>query len=105
MAKTILGRFESLGSAQAAVRDLAESGIAQEDIGFMADQGHELPGTAHLNESEGTAEAAAFLISVAADDGERADLAAAVLQQHGATEIDRRDTEWKKQGWNGRFVA
>ena len=105
MAKTVIGLIDNLGKAQAAVRDLVLCGFAQEDVGFMADQGREVSGTAHLNESEGTAEAAAILISVAADDGERADLAAAVLQQHGATEIDRRDAEWKKQGWKGRFEA
>jgi hypothetical protein len=103
MAKTVIGLIDNLGEAQAAVRELVESGIAQEDVGFVADQRHELPGTAHLNESEGMADAAKFLIGVAADDGERAHLAVAILQRHGATEIDQRDTEWKKQGWNGRF--
>jgi hypothetical protein len=104
MAKTILGRFESLGSAQAAVRDLAENGIAQEDIGFMADQGHELPGTAQLNESEGMDATASFVISVAADDAKAA-LACEVLSRHGAADIDQRDADRKKQGWKGRFEA
>jgi hypothetical protein len=104
MAKTILGRFESVGSAQAAVRELAESGIAQEDIGFMADQGHELPGTAQLNESEGMDGTASFVISVAADDA-RAALACEVLSRHGAADIDQRDADRKKQGWKGRFEA
>ena len=103
MAKSVIGLIDNLGKAQAAVRELVKSGFAQEDVGFMADQRHEVPGTAHLNESEGMAEAAAFLISVAADDDERAALAAAVLERHGAKEIDRRDAEWKKQGWKGRF--
>ena len=105
MAKTVIGLIDNLGKAQAAVRDLVESGFAQGDVGFLADQRHEVPGTAHLNESEGMAEAAAFLISVAADDDRRADVAAALLQRHGAREIDRRDAERKKQGWKGRFEA
>ena len=53
MAKTVIGLIDTIDDAQAAVRDLVESGIAQEDIGFMADQRHEVPATAQLNESEG----------------------------------------------------
>ena len=84
MAKTVIGLIDNLGHAQAAVRDLVESGIAQEDVGFMADQGHEVPSTAHLNESEGAGATAAFVITVAADDAARVDLACAILQRHGA---------------------
>lgn len=105
MAKTVIGLIDNLGEAQAAVRDLVENGVAQEDVGFVADQGQGLPGTAQLNESEGAAEAAAFVISVAADDAAGADLAAAILQRHGAVDIDQRDAQWKKQGWKGRFEA
>ena len=46
MAKTVIGRIENLGEAQAAVRELVQNGIAQEDVGFMADQGHGVPSTA-----------------------------------------------------------
>jgi hypothetical protein len=53
MAKTVIGLFDNIGAAQAAVRGLVGNGIAQQDIGFMADQRHEVPSTAHLNESEG----------------------------------------------------
>jgi len=105
VAKTVIGLIDNIGHAQAAVRELVESGIAQQDVGFMADQGREVPGTAHLNESEGSADAAAFLITVAADDAARVDLACAILQRHGAVDIDQRDAEWKKQGWRGRFEA
>ena len=105
MAKTVIGLIDNLGEAQAAVRDLVENGIPQEDVGFVADPGHGLPGTAQLNDSEGAADAAAFLISVAADDAPGADRAAAILLRHGAVDIDQRDAEWKKQGWKGRFEA
>jgi hypothetical protein len=27
------------------------------------------------------------------------------MQRHGATDIDQRATEWKKQGWKGHFDA
>jgi hypothetical protein len=53
VAKTVIGLFDNIGAAQAAVRGLVGNGIAQQDIGFMADQRHEVPSTAHLNESEG----------------------------------------------------
>ena len=105
MAKTVIGLIDNLGEAQAAVRELVASGIAQEDVGFVADQRHEVPGTAHLNEGEGPGDSAAFLISVAADDAARVDLACTILRRHGAVDIDRRDAEWKKQGWKGRFEA
>ena len=90
MAKMVIGLIDNLGEAQAAVRDLVEIGIAQEDVGFMADQRNELPGTAYLNESEGTQGAAAFFITVAVDDAPRSERAAEILQRHGAKDIDQR---------------
>jgi hypothetical protein len=93
VAKTVIGLIDNLGEAQAAVRELVESGIAQEDVGFMADQRHELPGTAYLNESEGMPGAAAFVITVAVDDARRVERAAEILQRHGATDIDQRDAD------------
>jgi len=178
VAKTVIGLIDNIGAAQAAVRDLVESGIAQDDIGFMADQRHEVPTTAHLNESEGALSGAGagaalggmtglalalaplaipgigpilaagpiaaalagagfgalaggviggltrlgvpeetahyyaealrrggIVITVAADEAAQANLAAAILQRHGAVDIDQRAAEWKKQGWKGRFEA
>jgi hypothetical protein len=152
VAKTVIGLIDNIGAAQAAVRDLVASGIAQEDIGFMADQRHDIPGTAHLNEGEGAVAGAqsgtgadglaelahtlvrlagslvsgltnlgvpeeeahhyaeglrrgGILVTVAADQAELADLAGAILQRHGAVDIDQRAAEWKKQGWKGRFEA
>jgi hypothetical protein len=178
VAKTVIGLIDNLGQAQAAVRELVESGIARDDIGFMANQRHELPGTAQLNESEGALAGAGtgaalggmaglalalaplaipgigpilaagpiaaalagaglgalaggliggltslgvpeeeahyyaealrrggILISVAVDKTAQANLAVATLRRHGAVDIDQRATEWKKQGWKGRFDA
>jgi hypothetical protein len=107
MAKTVIGLFDNLAVAQAALRELAGSGIAEHDIGFMADQGHQVPSTAHLNESEGEGadDALGILITVAADQAATAERARAILERHGAADIDERDVEWKKQGWRGRFDA
>ena len=55
-AKTVIGLIDNLGEAQAAVRDLVENGIPQDDVGFVADPGHGLPGTAQLKDSEGAAD-------------------------------------------------
>jgi hypothetical protein len=44
-----------------------------------------------------------ILVSVAADSQAEADSAAEVMRRHGAVDIDERATEWKKQGWKGRF--
>jgi hypothetical protein len=42
---------------------------------------------------------------VAVDQTATADRARAILERHGAADIDERDVEWKKQGWKGRFEA
>ena len=183
MAKTVIGLMDNLDEARAVVRELVESGIARDDIGFMANQKHEIPGTAHLNEAEGQAASGALagagtgaalggaaglalaiaplaipgigpilaagpiiaalagagigavaggliggltrlgvseeeahyyaeavrrggiLVTVAADKKATAQLAVDVMKRHGAVDIDQRATEWKKQGWKGRFEA
>jgi uncharacterized protein (TIGR02271 family) len=46
-----------------------------------------------------------ILVTVAADDEREADDAVAILRRHGAVDIDQRASEWKKQGWKGRFDA
>lgn len=46
-----------------------------------------------------------ILVTVAADDEAEADEAVAILRRHGAVDIEERATEWKKQGWQGRFDA
>jgi hypothetical protein len=46
-----------------------------------------------------------IVVTVAADTGVLADMAVAVMKRHGAVDIDERATEWKKQGWKGRFDA
>lgn len=155
MAKTVIGLMDNLGDAQAVVRELVESGIAQDDIGFMANQKHRLPSTADLNESEGSGTLAGagtgaalggmaglalaagpiaaggligsltnlgvpeeeahyyaeavrrggIVITVAADRAAQAKVAVAIMRRHDAVDIDQRATEWKKQGWKGRFEA
>ena len=46
-----------------------------------------------------------ILVTVAADDQREANEAADILKRHGAVDIEERGTEWKKQGWQGRFDA
>jgi len=103
MAKTVIGIFDNLGAAQAALRELGGSGIAEHDIGFMADQQHEVPSSAHLNESEGAPSDIEILVTVATDRAATTDLARSILRRHGAMDLDEREVEWKKQGWKGRF--
>lgn len=184
MAKTVIGLMDNLGEAQAVVRDLVDSGIEREDIGFMANEKHAVPGTAALNESEGSHVASGaltgagtgaaiggiaglalslaplaipgigpilaagpiaaalagaglgavtggliggltqlgvpeeeahyyaegvrrggILVTVAADSDAEADRAVHIMKRHGAADIDERATEWKRQGWQGRFEA
>ena len=180
MAKTVIALMDNLADAQAVVRELGDAGIRSEDIGFMANQKHEIPATAHLNESEGSGTATGavtgaalggvaglalalapiaipgigallaagpiaaalagagigavaggviggltnlgvpeeeahyyaeavrrggILVTVAADRKALADKAAEIMKLHGAIDIDQRATEWKRQGWQGRFEA
>jgi hypothetical protein len=46
-----------------------------------------------------------ILVTVAADTEAQADKALAILRRGGAVDIDERATQWKKQGWKGRFAA
>ena len=46
-----------------------------------------------------------ILVTVAADDEREADAAAEILRRHGAADIEERASEWRKQGWQGRFEA
>jgi uncharacterized protein (TIGR02271 family) len=46
-----------------------------------------------------------ILVTVAADNDRQADTAVEVMKRHGAVDIDERATQWKKQGWKGRFDA
>ena len=185
MAKTVVGMMENIDEAQAVVRDLVSAGIRREDIGFMANEKHAVPGSAALNESEGQSHAASgalagagagaalgglgglllaaaplaipgigpiiaagpiaaaltgagigavaggliggltnlgvpeeeahyyaegvrrggLLVTVAAEDEALAGKAVGIMRQHGAIDIDERATQWKKQGWKGRFEA
>ena len=184
MSKTVIGLMDNIGEAQSVVKDLVESGIEREDIGFMANQKHAVPESAGLNEGEGSRAASGalagagtgaalggvaglalalaplaipgigpilaagpiaaaltgagigavaggliggltnlgvpeeeahyyaegvrrggILVTVAAESDTQAQTAVTVMQRHGAVDIDERATEWKKQGWKGRFDA
>jgi hypothetical protein len=182
VAKTVIGFMENLQEAQAVVRELIESGIRSEDVGFMANEKHAAPPGSATEAATQTASGAlagagtgaalggaaglalalvplaipgigpilaagaiaaalagagigavaggligaltnlgvpeeeahyyaeamrrgGILVSVAADSKAQAELAEAIMQRHGAIDIDQRATEWKKQGWKGRFDA
>jgi hypothetical protein len=108
MAKTVVALIHDIDEAQSVVRDLVASGFQREDIGFRGNEGHAVPSTAALNESEGSVEDVSsdgIVVAVAAETDAQAQGAVEVMQRHGATDIDQRATEWKKQGWKGRFDA
>ena len=107
MAKTVVALIHDIDEAQSVVHDLVASGIQREDIGFRGNE-HAVPSTAALNESEGSVEEVssdAIVVAVAAETDAQAQSAIQVMKRHGATDIDQRATEWKKQGWKGRFDA
>jgi hypothetical protein len=53
MAKTVIGLMDDLDEARGVVRDLVESGIDRNDIGFMANERHTLPGKTGTDATEG----------------------------------------------------
>ena len=67
MAKTVIGLMDNIDDAQIVVRDLVDRGINHNGIGFMANQQHALPGTAALNESEGSHTASGALSGAGTD--------------------------------------
>ena len=107
MAKTVVALIHDIDEAQSVVHDLVASGIQREDIGFRGNEGHAVPSTAALNETEGSVEESSdgIVVAVAAETDAQAQSAIEVMKRHGATDIDQRATEWKKQGWKGRFDA
>ena len=46
-----------------------------------------------------------ILVTVAAESDAQAERAVHIMKRHGAADIDERATEWKRQGWQGRFEA
>ncbi len=46
-----------------------------------------------------------ILVTVAAESEAQAERAVHIMKRHGAADIDERATEWKRQGWKGRFEA
>jgi hypothetical protein len=46
-----------------------------------------------------------ILVTIAAEDDAQAGTAVGIMRRYGAIDIDQRATEWKKQGWKGRFEA
>ncbi|MGH8669859.1 MAG: hypothetical protein ACREUN_06090 [Burkholderiales bacterium] len=95
MAKTVVGLIHDIDEAQGALHDLVASGIRREDIGFRGNAEHPVPGTAALNESEGSAESHGIVVAVAAASEAQASSALEILQCHGAVELD----------WRGHFDA
>jgi hypothetical protein len=108
MAKTVVALIHDLDEAQSVGHDLVASGIQREDIGFRGNEEHAVPSTAALNESEGSVEDVSsdgIVVAIAAETDAQAQSAIQVMKRHGATDIDERATEWKKQDWRGRFDA
>lgn len=96
MAKTVVAVIHDIDEAQSVVHDLVASGIQREDIGFGANEGHVVPSTAALNESEGGVEEVSshgIVVAVAAETDAQAQGAIEVMQRHGATDIDLRAAE------------
>jgi uncharacterized protein (TIGR02271 family) len=113
MAKTVIGFFDDASEAQNVVTDLVNSGFRPEDVRSVAaatqgESGLDLAAYADLRVPEPEVRSYAegvrrggTLVTVQADD-DRADLAAEILERHGAVDIDRRTAEWRRGGWTDR---
>jgi uncharacterized protein (TIGR02271 family) len=110
MAKRVIGLFDDAAEAQNVVTDLVNSGFKREEVRSLSaatqgELGPELSPYTNLGIPEPEARSYAegvrrggTLVSVQAAD-ERADLAAEILERHGAVDIDRRTAEWRQGGW------
>jgi uncharacterized protein (TIGR02271 family) len=109
MVKTVTGFFDDVAEAQSAVTDLVNSGFKREEVRSVAAaaQGESGPDPSpYTNLGIPEPEARSYtervrrggtLVTVQAAD-DRADLAAEILERHGAVDIDRRTTEWRQGG-------
>ena len=110
MAKTVIGLFDDVTEAQNVVTDLVNSGFKREEVRSVAaatqgESGSDLSPYTDLSIPEPEARSYAegvrrggTLVSVQAAE-DRADLAAEILERHGAVDIDQRTAEWRQGGW------
>ena len=110
MAKTVIGLFDDVTEAQNVVTDLVNSGFKREEVRSVtaATQGESgpdlspytnlsIPEPEARSYAEGVRRGGTLVTVQAAED--RADLAAEILERHGAVDIDRRTAEWRQGGW------
>src|SRR4029079_10643868 len=113
MAKTVIGFFDNVIEAQNVVTDLVNSGFRREDVRSRAAAAQggsdpdlspyadlSIPEAEARSYAEGMRRGGTLVTVRAADD--RADLAAEILERHGAVDIDRRAAEWRQGGWSDR---
>jgi uncharacterized protein (TIGR02271 family) len=113
MAKTVIGLFDNDIEAQNVVTDLVNSGFRSEEVRSVAAaaQGESAPDLSPYPDlsipeaeahsyAEGVRRGGTLVTVQAADD--KADLAAEILERHGAIDIDRRTAEWRQGGWSDR---
>jgi uncharacterized protein (TIGR02271 family) len=110
MAKTVIGLFNDVTEAQNVVTDLVNSGFKREEVRSVAaatqgESGPDLRAYKNLgipepearSYAEGVRRGGTLVTVQAAED--RADLAAEILERHGAVDIDQRTAEWRQGGW------
>ena len=114
--RSITALFDSAADAQRAETRLRELGIAQSDIRTV----NQSAGTAYKPEHKGLWESikelfvsdedqhtyaegvrrGGYLLTVQAED-RYADDAVNILENSGAVDLDRREQEWRSEGWSG----
>jgi hypothetical protein len=88
MPKTVVGVMDTPDKAQRVVQDLMACGIRRGDIGLRGGRRDPVPGSAALNESEGSVESPGVVVAVAAESEAQAERAVDILQRHGAVDVE-----------------
>ena len=128
MAKTIVGVFDDLSSAQSAVRELEAAGVQKDHIRLTNTQSEASAGSSAAGDQSWKGRIFGFFESLFEDDNDRSyanhyaeawrrghhivvadvesaqtETAAAIMNRYGTVDLDRRTEQWQKTGYTGKY--
>jgi hypothetical protein len=108
MARIVVALMKDPHQARGLVRALDDEGFRREEIDVSGGYVSGLTAMGvPIDEANSYAEGVrrgGMLVCVRADDESEAELAAEMMMEHGAVDIDACTTGWKAQGWPGRIA-
>lgn len=106
MAMVVVGLMQDAHQARGVVRALEDAGFDLDDLdatGMLVDELSMMgmpAEDAHFF-AEG-ARRGGMIVCARAGDGRMAEMAADIMDEHGAVDVDACSSGWRSQGWNGR---